>query len=103
MPRGETEQAEQIISKLREVEVEVGRGKAVCESVKKIGSTEQTYCRLKKNFGGLRMDQAKRRQAIEHARRVCGHRRASERRSKKGDAASSVRHDTCLSPLAASF
>jgi len=34
--------AEQIIPKLREVEVEVGRGKTVAEAVKKIGVTEQT-------------------------------------------------------------
>ena len=43
MPRGKKELAEQIIPKLREVEVEVGRGKTVAEAVKKIGVTEQTY------------------------------------------------------------
>ncbi len=42
MPRGKKELAEQIIPKLREVEVEVGRGKTVAEAVKKIGVTEQT-------------------------------------------------------------
>jgi len=36
MPRGKKELAEQIIPKLREVEVEVGRGKTVLEAVKKI-------------------------------------------------------------------
>ena len=36
MPRGKKEPAEQIIPKLREVEVEVGRGKTVAEAVKKI-------------------------------------------------------------------
>ena len=41
MPRGKKELAEQIIPKLREVEVEVRRGKTVAESVKKIGVTEQ--------------------------------------------------------------
>ena len=41
---------------LREVEVEVGRGKTVAESVKKIGVTEQTYYRWKKQYGGLRID-----------------------------------------------
>ena len=40
MPRGKKELAEQIIPKLREVEVEVGRGKTVAESVKKIGVTD---------------------------------------------------------------
>ncbi len=43
MPRGKKELAEQIIPKLREVEVEVGRGNTVAELVKKIGVTEQTY------------------------------------------------------------
>jgi len=61
MPRAKAEQAEVIIPRLREVEVELGRGKTVAEAVKKIGVTEQTYYRWKKKYGGLRMDQAKRR------------------------------------------
>jgi putative transposase len=65
MPRGKKELAEQIIPKLREVEVEVGRGKTVLEAVKKIGVTEQTYYRWKKKFGGLRVDQAKRLKDLE--------------------------------------
>jgi type III secretion system FlhB-like substrate exporter len=65
MPRGKKELAEQIIPKLREVEVEVGRGKTVLEAVKKIGVTEQTYYRWKKKFGGLRIDQAKRLKELE--------------------------------------
>ena len=65
MPRGKPEQAEQIIPKLREVEVERGRGKTVAEAVKKIGVTEQTYYRWKKKFGGLRVDQAKRLKELE--------------------------------------
>ena len=43
MPRGKKELAEQIIPYATSVEVEVGRGKTVAESVKKIGVTEQTY------------------------------------------------------------
>jgi transposase-like protein len=65
MPGGKPEQAEQIIPKLREVEVELGRGKTVAEAVKKIGVTEQTYYRWKKKFGGLRIDQAKRLKELE--------------------------------------
>jgi transposase len=65
MPRGKPEQAEHIIPKLREVEVELGRGKTVAEAVKEIGVTEQTYYRWKKRFGGLRMDQAKRLKELE--------------------------------------
>ena len=56
MPRGKTELAEQIILKLREGEVEVGRGKTVAEAVKKIGVTEcLTRClrpRCSSNGGG---------------------------------------------------
>ena len=65
MPRGKPEHAEQIIPKLREFEVELGRGKTVAEAVKKIGVTEQTYYRWKKKFGGLRIDQAKRLKELE--------------------------------------
>ena len=57
MPRGKKELAEQIIPKLREVEVEVGRGKTVLEAVKKIGVTEQTYSlgrRSSVGFGSTR-------------------------------------------------
>jgi hypothetical protein len=43
MPRGKKELAEQVTPELREVEVEVGRGKTVAQAVKKIGVTEQTY------------------------------------------------------------
>ena len=50
---------------LREIEVEVGRGKTVAEAVKKIGVTEQTYYRWKKQYGGLRIDQAKRLKDLE--------------------------------------
>ena len=49
MPRGRLELAEQITPGLREVEVDVGRGKTFLEAVKKIGVTEQTYYRWKKN------------------------------------------------------
>ena len=38
----------------------MGRGKTVAEAVKKIGVMEQTYSRWKKQYGGLRIDQAKR-------------------------------------------
>ena len=65
MPRGKAEQAEVIIPKLREVEVDVGRGKTVAEAVKKIGVTKQTDCRWKKKLGGLRIDQMKRQRVAE--------------------------------------
>ena len=60
MPRGKKHTAEQIISQLREAEVELARGKTVPEVVRKLGVTEQTYYRWKREYGGLRTDQAKR-------------------------------------------
>ena len=65
MPRGKTFSAEQIIAKLREAEIELARGKKVPEAAKKIGITEQTYYRWKKEYGGLRVDQAKRLKDLE--------------------------------------
>ena len=60
MPRGKKHTAEQIIGQLREAEVELARGKTVPEVVRKLGVTEQTYYRWKREYGGLRTDQAKR-------------------------------------------
>jgi len=57
--------AEQIISKLREAEVEQAKGRTVAQACKKIGVTEQTYYRWRKEYGGLRMDQAKRFKELE--------------------------------------
>ena len=64
MPR-KTYTPEQIIRKLREVEVEVAKGVKVALAVKKIGVTEQTYYRWRKEYGGLRIDQAKRLKELE--------------------------------------
>lgn len=60
MPRGEREQVDQIILKLREAERELSRRSTVPEAANNIGVTEQTYCRWKKKYCGLRMNQAKR-------------------------------------------
>jgi putative transposase len=57
--------AEQIISKLREAEVEISKGQTVGQVVKKLGITEQTYYRWRKEYGGLRTDQAKRLKELE--------------------------------------
>jgi transposase-like protein len=52
MPRGKKFTAEQIIGKLREAEVELSRGKTVPKVVRKLGVTEQTYYRWKREYGG---------------------------------------------------
>jgi transposase-like protein len=64
MPR-KRHSAEEIIGKLREVEVLVGRGGSLGEAIRSIGVTEQTYNRWRKEYGGLKMDQAKRLKELE--------------------------------------
>ena len=51
---------EQIINKLRQAEVELATGATVAQACKKIGVTEQTYYRWRSEYGGMRVDQAKR-------------------------------------------
>ena len=56
---------EQIIRKLREAEVELAKGLTTPDVVRKLGITEQTYYRWRKEYGGLRLDQAKRLKELE--------------------------------------
>ncbi len=57
--------AEQIIAKLREAEVELDKGHKTPEVVRKLEITEQTYYRWRKEYGGLRVDQARRLKELE--------------------------------------
>ena len=50
---------EQIINKLREVEVLISQGATTIEASRKAGITEQTYYRWRREYGGMRIDQAK--------------------------------------------
>ncbi len=56
---------EQIIHKLREAEVEISKGATVSEVVRKLGIAEQTYYRWRREYGGLKLDQAKRLKDLE--------------------------------------
>ena len=56
---------EQIIHKLRQAEVEISKGATVPQAARKIGVTEQTFYRWRNEYGGLRLDQAKRMKALE--------------------------------------
>ena len=56
---------EQIIRKLREVEVAQGKGKTTPQAVKQIGVSEQTFYRWRKEYGGMRVDQAKQLKELE--------------------------------------
>ncbi len=64
MPR-KKHSAEEIISKLREAEVLQAQGRKVPEVSRILGVTEQTYFRWRKEYGGLKMDQAKRFKDLE--------------------------------------
>ena len=56
---------EEIVAKLRQVEVLVGQGKPVRDAVRAIGVTEATYYRWRSEFGGLKLDQVKRLKLLE--------------------------------------
>ncbi len=57
--------SEQIITMLREAEVLVNQGSTVIEVARKLGIAEQTYYRWRKEYGGMRVDQAKRLKELE--------------------------------------
>ena len=57
--------AEQIIIKLREAEVGLAQGQRVGQVCRTIGVSEQTYYRWRKEYGGLRLNQAKRLKSLE--------------------------------------
>ncbi len=61
----ETPPAEEIIGKLRTAEIELAKGLGTAEVFRKLGITEQTYYRWRKEYGGLRLDQAKRLKELE--------------------------------------
>ena len=56
---------EEIVAKLRQVEVLMGQGKTVAEAVRSIGVTEATYYRWRAEYGGLKLDQVRRLKQLE--------------------------------------
>jgi transposase-like protein len=73
--------AEEIISKLREAEFFLSQDKDVSEACRQIGVTDQTYYPWRKEYGGIRTDQAKRRRKGEYVRDTLGRDRVSECRA----------------------
>ncbi|MEM1275288.1 MAG: transposase, partial [Pseudomonadota bacterium] len=57
--------SEEIISKLREAEVLLAEGVSVGEVVRRLGVTQVTYYRWRKEYGGMKVDQAKRLKDLE--------------------------------------
>jgi putative transposase len=58
-------QPEEIVAKLRQVEVLTSEGQSVADAVRSIGVTEVTYYRWRQEYGGLKSDQVKRLKALE--------------------------------------
>jgi transposase-like protein len=58
--------AEQIIKHLREAEILLGKGSTIGQACKKIGITEQTYYRWRREYGGMQVEQARRLKDLEH-------------------------------------
>ena len=59
------DQSEQIINKLREAEILLNQGDTIAIVSKKIGVSEYTYYRWRKEYGGMRVDQAHRLKELE--------------------------------------
>ena len=60
-----TYKPEEIVAKLRQVDVLVSQGRPVAEAVRSIGVTQFTYYRCRREYGGLKTDQVKRLKALE--------------------------------------
>ncbi len=56
---------EEIVSKLRQVDVLVSQGQSVADAIRSIGVTEVTYYRWRQEFGGLKSDQVRRMKELE--------------------------------------
>jgi len=56
---------EQIINKLREAEIQINQGIPIAEASRKIGITQQTYYRWRREYGGLRIEQARKLKNLE--------------------------------------
>jgi putative transposase len=56
---------EEIVAKLRQVEVLTVQGKSVADAVRSIGVTEATYYRWRSEYGGLKLDQVRRLKVLE--------------------------------------
>ncbi len=57
--------AEEIVNKLREADVLLSKGQSVARACKQIGVTDQTYYRWRREYGGMKTNQAKRLKELE--------------------------------------
>ena len=76
---GKREKAEDIVLKLRQVEVLQGQGMSVSEAVRQIGVTQQTFYRWRRQYGGMNRDQLKRLKELEKRTVGCAERYPTSR------------------------
>ena len=62
---GKRDKPEEIVLKLRQVEVLQGQGMSIAAAVRQIGVSQQTYYRWRRQYGGMNRDQLKRLKALE--------------------------------------
>ena len=65
MPKGIRLKPEQIVAKLREIEVKIGQGKDVLTACREAETTDKRYYRWRREYGGMKVDQAKRLKQLE--------------------------------------
>ena len=65
MRRGQKTSAEQVVLKLRQIEVQTAQGKSLALACKEAEISEQSYYRWRKEYGGLKVDQARKMKDLE--------------------------------------
>ena len=65
MKRGQRPSAEQVVLMLRQIEVQMAQGKSIAVACKEADVSEQSYYRWRKEYGGLKVDQAKKMKDLE--------------------------------------
>ena len=65
MRRGQKTGAEQVVLKLRQIEVQTAQGKSLAIACREAEISEQSYYRWRKEYGGLQIDQARRMKDLE--------------------------------------
>ena len=65
MRRGQKTSAEQVVLKLRQIEVQTAQGKSLALACKEAEISEQSYYRWRKEYGGLQIDQARKMKDLE--------------------------------------
>lgn len=65
MKRGRRPSAEQVVLMLRQIEVQTAQGKSIAVACKEADVSEQSYYRWRKEYGGLKVDQARKMKELE--------------------------------------